>query len=142
MCCNSLTHAANIKFQPNACSSCFKQNFPFCLEGRINIITLLNPLPVLIILLNPLPVLVALKIVREKLSFTCSFMTNTCPLVGCRKLRPKSKTIPCLPRIASSCLLYCSSIEWYLVLQRDSRFVSRNCHAAHRSNRTAWFEWF
>ena len=34
-------------------------------EGRIYIITLLNPLPVLIILLNPLPVLVASKILQD-----------------------------------------------------------------------------
>ena len=27
------THAANIKFQPNACSSCVKQYFPFLLGG-------------------------------------------------------------------------------------------------------------
>ena len=83
-----------------------------CLEGRIYIITLLNPLPVLIILLNPLPVLVALKILRD------------------RKLRRKSKTIPCyIPRIASSRLAYSSSIQcpkWMcLVLQRDSRSLSR-----------------
>ena len=37
----------------------------------------------LIILLNPLPVLVALKILREIISFTRSFMINTRPLVGC-----------------------------------------------------------
>ena len=32
-CCKSHTHAANIKFQPNACSSCFKQYFPFLLPN-------------------------------------------------------------------------------------------------------------
>ena len=37
----------------------------------------------LVILLNPLPVLVALKILREILSFTRSFVINTRPLVGC-----------------------------------------------------------
>ena len=52
-------------------------------EWIINIITLLNPLPVPIILLNPLPFLVALKILREILSFTRWFMINTRPLVGC-----------------------------------------------------------
>ena len=62
--------------QPNACSSCFKQYFPFLPGGE-------NPLPVLIVLLNLLPVLVALKILREILSFTRSFMINTLPLVGC-----------------------------------------------------------
>ena len=54
----------------------------FCVEGRIYIITLLNSLSVLIVLLNPMPVLVALKILREILSFTRSFMINTRSLVG------------------------------------------------------------
>ena len=31
LCCKSHTHAANIKFQPNTCFSCFKQCFPFLL---------------------------------------------------------------------------------------------------------------
>ena len=87
-----------------------------CLEGRIYIITLLNPLPVLIILLHPLPVLIALKILQDILWVS-------------RKLRPKSKTIPCYTAdcFKSSCLLFVDTM--HLVLQRDSRFVSRNCHA-------------
>ena len=76
-----------------------------CLEGRIYIITLLNPLPVLIILLNSLPVLVALKILREILSFTRSFMINTHPLLGCLENSDrKVKQFRVIPRIASSCL--------------------------------------
>ena len=83
-----------------------------CLEGRIYIITVLNPLPVLIILLNQLPgSRYTLKILREILSFTRSFMINTHPLRSwpwvSRKLRPKSKTISCytLDCFKSSCLL-------------------------------------
>ena len=73
-----------------------------CLKGRIYIITLLNPLPVLIILLNPLPVLVALKILRDILSFTRSFMINTRPLVGCLENSDrKVKQFRVIPRIAS-----------------------------------------
>ena len=88
-----------------------------CLEGRIYIISLLNPLPVLIILvLSPLPVLVALKILQEILSFTRSFENSD----------RKVKQFRVIPRIVSSRLVYSLSI---LVLQRDSRFVSRNCHA-------------
>ena len=34
-------------------------------------------------LMSAIPVLVALKILRDKLSFTRSFMINTRPLVGC-----------------------------------------------------------
>ena len=86
-----------------------------CLEGRIYIITLLNPLPVHIILLNSMPVLVALKILRDILSFTRSFMVNTPARWVSRKLRPKSKAIPCH---TSDCF-------------KSSRFVSRNCHATY-----------
>ena len=130
-CCKSHTLAANIKSQPKACSSCFKQYFPFLLP---NPNPLLNPLPVLIILLNSLPVLVALKILQEKLSLTRSLMINTHPLVGCLKNSDrKVKQFRVIPRIASSRLVYCSLIHWpnwmCLVLQRDSRFVSWSCHA-------------
>ena len=86
-----------------------------CLEGRIYIIILLNPLPFLIILLNPLPVLVALKILREILSFTRSFMINTHPLVGCLENSDrKSETIPCYTSdcFKSSCLLFVDAIHW------------------------------
>ena len=108
-------------------------DFPFLLP---NSNPLLNPLPVLIILLNPLPVLVALKVLREILSFTRSLMINIHPLVGCLENSDrKVKQFRVIPRIASSHLVYCSSIHWpnwmCLVLQRDSRFVSRNCHATH-----------
>ena len=100
-----------IKFQPKACSSCFKQYFPFLLP---NPNPLLNLLPVLIILFNPLPVLVALKILREKLSFTRSLMINTHPLVGSLENSDrKVKQFRVIPRIASSRLVYCSSIHWF-----------------------------
>ena len=134
LCCKSHRHAAaNIKFQPNACSSCFKQYFPFLLS---NPNPLLNPLPVLIILLNPLPVLVALKILREILSFTRSLMINTHPLVVCLENSDrKVKQFRVILRIALGRLVYCSSIHWpnwmCLVLQRNSRFESRNCHATN-----------
>ena len=82
------------------------------LEGRIYVITLLNPLPVLIILLNPLPVLVALKILRDILSFTHSFMINTLPLVGCfENSDRKVIQFRVIPRIASSRLVYSSSLD-------------------------------
>ena len=85
-----------------------------CLEGRIYIISLLNPLPVLIIsLLNPLLGLVALKILREILSFTRSFMINTHPLAGCLENSDREvKQFRVIPRIASSRFGHCSSIHW------------------------------
>ena len=106
LCCKSHTHAANIKFQPNACSSCLKQYFPFLLP---NPNPLLNPLPVLVILLNPyLPVIVALKILQEILLFTRSLMINTHPLVGCLENSDrKLKKLRVIPRIASRRLVYC-----------------------------------
>ena len=71
-----------------------------CSEGRIYIIILLNPLPVLIILLNLLPILVALKILRDILSFTRSFVINTHPFVGClEKSDRKVKQFRVIPRI-------------------------------------------
>ena len=84
--------------------------------------------------LNPLPGLVALKILRDIISFTRSFMINTRPLVGCLENSDRNvKRFRVIPRIASSRLVYSSSIqcpEWMcLVLQRGSRFVPRNCHA-------------
>ena len=82
------------------------------LEGRIYIITLSNSLPVLVILLDPLPVLVALKILRDILLFTCSFMMNTRPLVGClEKSDGKIKQFCVIPQIASGRLVYSSSIQ-------------------------------
>ena len=56
--------------------------------------------------IDPLPVLVALKILRDILSFTLSFMINTCPLVGCLESSDrKVKQFRVIPRIASSLLV-------------------------------------
>ena len=105
----SRTHAANIKFQPTACSAGFKQyfSFYFCLEGRIYKISLLNPLPVLTILLNPLPIPVAFKILREilELSFTSSFMISTRELVKCLEILS----------------VYCSSLVLYTNVSGSKR---------------------
>ena len=122
-CVANLSHTCcKHQVSTNACSSCFKQYFPFLLAGEnIYIITLLNPLPVL----------VALKILRDIVSFTRSFMINTHPLAGCLENSDrKVKQFRVIPRIASIRLVYSSSIQcpkWMcLVLQRDSRFVSRS----------------
>ena len=119
--------------QTHAGSSCFKQYFPFLLEGK-NIHNI-HPLPVLIIFLNPLPVLVALKILRDILSFTRSFMINTRSLVGCLENSDRKviKTIPCYTAdcFKLSCLQFSIPCPKWIcpVLQRDSRFVLWNCHA-------------
>ena len=112
LCCKSHTHAADIKFQPNACSSCFKQYSPFLPGGEIIHNYFIKSLPVLIILLNPLPVLVALKLIRY-IDDTRSFMMNTRSLVGCLENSDrKVKQFRVIPRIASSCLVYSSSIQY------------------------------
>ena len=55
----------------------------------------------------------ALKILREILSFTRSFMINTHPLVECLETsHRKVKQFRVIPRIASSRLIYCSSIHF------------------------------
>ena len=78
--------------------------------GGIYIITLLNPLPVLIILLNlwsdTLGDTLVHTLVHDKYS-PARWVS--------RKLRPKSKTIPCfpcLPRIAWSCLLFVHTMPY------------------------------
>ena len=130
MCCKSHTHAANIKFQPNACYSCFKQCSRSCLEGRIYIITLLNPSPVL----------VALKILRDILSFTRSLMINTHPLVGCLENSDrKVKQFRVIPRIALlSGLVYCSSIHcecvWFCNVTPDLYRETLTQHTLRKPN--------
>ena len=107
LCCKSYTHAANNKFQPSACSSCFKQYFFLLLGGEnIHNYSIKSKLPVLTILLNPLRVLVALKIPRDILSFTRSFMINTRPPVRCLgNSDRKVKQFRVISRIASSRLV-------------------------------------
>ena len=113
VCCKSHTHAANIKFYNQTHVLVASNNISLSYqEGRIYIIALLNPLPVLIILLNPLPVLIALKILRDILSFTRSFMINTRLLVGCLENSDrKVKQFRVIPWIASSRLVHSSSIQ-------------------------------
>ena len=103
-------HAANIKFQPKECSSCFKQYFPF-LPGGENIH---NYFIISIASAHYFikPVLVALKILRDILSFTRLFMINTCPPVGCLENSDrKVKQFRVILQIASSCLVYGSSLQ-------------------------------
>ena len=110
-----------------------------CLEGRIYIITLLNPLPVLIILL--LKSIASSRCVEDTpgntLVHTLAHDKYSPARWVSRKLRPKSKAIPCytVGLLKSSCLLF--------VDQRDSRFVLRNCHATDiaLTELAAWLEW-
>ena len=133
--CKSHTHAANIKLQPNACSSCFKQYFPFLLGGGD--IVILNPLPVLEPVLVVLKIQVQYTVLQEILLFTRSLMINTRPLIGCLKntdLKSINYSVFATDCFKTSCLLFSDTMSYmymqmYLVLQHDSRFVSQNCHA-------------
>ena len=89
-------------------------------------VTLLNPLPVLIILLSPLPVLVALKILRDILWFTRSFMINTRPFAG--SLENSDRKVKQF-RVIPHRLVYRSSIQCPNLNLSGSATVSRNCHA-------------
>ena len=120
------------------------------LEGKIYIITLLNPLQVLNISLTPLPVLVALKILRYVLSFTRSFIISYDKYSSAswvsRTLRPKVKQLRIIPRIALSRLVCCSSRQCPNLNVSGSETwlpiciakLSRNRHCAYR---TDWLEW-
>ena len=121
-----MCRAANIKFyKPNACSSCFKQYFPFLPGGENTHNYIIKSIAS------------THYFIKSIASSLCVEDTPGCTLVhtlihdkhspACwmsRKLRPKSKTIPCYTADCSK-----SSSLPCLVLQRDFRFVSRNCHA-------------
>ena len=147
LCCKSHTHAANIKFQRNACSSCFKQYFPSLL-GRENIHNYF------------------IKSMASSHYFIKSIARSRCvedtprnthvhTLVYVkyspvrwvfRKLRPKSiKQFRVIPRIASSRLVYCSSIHCPNLNVSGSATWLPNCIAKlsrnrHCANRTARLE--
>ena len=107
-----------------------------CLEGRIHIITLLNPLPVL----------VALKILQDILSLTRLFMINTRPLVGClensdrkaKQFRVMSQISPCLPVYCS--LIQCPNLNVSGSATRLLICIAKLSRNRHCANRTAWLE--
>ena len=84
-----------------------------CLEGRIYIITSLNPLSVLIILLN----LLSPRCVEDTSGYTLLHtLVHDKYSPACwvsRKLRPKSKTIPCYTAdcFKSSCLQFVDTMS-------------------------------
>ena len=128
--------------------------FFFCLERRIYITTLLNSLPVLIIslngMLNPLPVLIVLLNSRcvedtpgDTLVHTLVYDKYSPARWVSRKLRPKSKTIPCYTVLLLSSI-QCPIFEcvWFCNVTSDL-YRETVCHVRnrHRANRTAWLEW-
>ena len=107
MCWKSHTHAANIKFQPNACFSCFKQYFPL-LHGGENIHNYIIK-----------SIASTHYFIKSTISSRCVEDTPGNTLVYTlvddkysparrvsRNLSPKSKTIPCYTAdcFKSSCL--------------------------------------
>ena len=85
-------------------------------------------------------------ILREIISFTRSFMINTRPLVRCfENSDRKRKQIPCLPRIASSRLVYCSSIKcsiceciWFCNVTLDLCRETVTQHTSRQPNGSVW----
>ena len=134
LCCKSHTHAANTKFQPNACSSCFKLYFPFLPGGENMHNYFIKSIASTHYFIKSIASSCCVEDTsgsRDILSFTRSFMITTRPLVVCLENSDwKVKQFRVRPRIASIRLVYSSSIQcpkWMcLVLQRDSRFVSRS----------------
>ena len=123
--------AANTKLPPNACSSYFKQYFPFLPGGESVHNYFIKSIASTHYFIKSIT---SSRNLRWRLSFTRSCVINTRPLVGCLENSDrKEEQFRVIPRIASSHLVYSSSIQcpkWMcLVLKRDSRFVSRNCHA-------------
>ena len=96
LCCKSHTHAANIKVQPNACSNCFKQYFPFLLGGEnIHNYCIKSIASSHYFIKSIGSSRCALKILREILPFTRLLMILLTAHWASPKLRPKSKTILC-----------------------------------------------
>ena len=113
LCCKSHTPAANIKFQPSTCSGCFKQYFPFLLEDIPGYMyTLIHTL------------------VHDKYS-PASWVS--------RKLRPKSRTIPCYTvdcfKLSRLLFVDTGSATWLPIC------VAKPSRNRHHANWTAWLEW-
>ena len=127
LCCKSHTHAANIKFQPNACSSCFKQYFPFQLGGENIHNYFIKSIASSHYFIKSIPGYTLVYTLVHDKYLPAHWMS--------RKLRLKSEIIPCYTADCFnklSCLLFVDTMSYIwmcLVLQRDSWFVSRNCHA-------------
>ena len=95
------THAAKIKPQPNACSSCFKQHIPFLLRGENMYNYFIASIASSRCLEDTPGDTFVHTLAREKYS----------PAGSLENSDSKSKTILCLPWIASRRLVYCSSIQ-------------------------------
>ena len=114
LCCKSHTHAANIMFQPNICSSCFKQYFPFLLGGEnihnyfIKSIAsshyFIKSIASSRCVEDTLGDTLVHTLVHDKYSPACWVSQN---------LWRKSKTIPCFPTdcFKSSCLLFIDTMS-------------------------------
>ena len=160
LCCKSHTHAANIKFQPNACSSCFKQYFPFLLGGE-NIHNYF--------IKSIASSHYFIKSIASSRCFIKSITSSSCCVENTsgdtfvhtlvhdkysparlvsQKLRPKSKRIPCYTAdcFKSSCLLFVDTMSSvYSNVSGSATWlpicIAKLSRNRHRANRTAWLEW-
>ena len=116
--CKSHTHAANIKFQPNACSSCFKQYFPFLLGGENIHNYFIKSIASSHDFIKSITSSSNSCCVEDTLGYTLVHMlVHDKNLPACCvswKLRPKSKTIPCYTPgcFKSTCLLFVTTMSY------------------------------
>ena len=118
----SHTHAANIKFQPNSCFSCFKQYFPFLPGGEKIHNYFIKSIASTHYFIKSITSSRCVEdtpgytlvhtLVHDKYSPACWVSW---------KLRLKSKTIPCytMDCFKSSCLQFVSKCVWFCNVTRD-----------------------
>ena len=97
---------SKFKFQPNTCSSCFKQYFPFLLEGENihNNITFIKSIASSHYFIKSIA---SSHCVEDTLGVTLVH-----PLIGCLENSDrKVKQFCVIPQIASSRLVYCSMMQ-------------------------------
>ena len=138
--CKSHTHAAKIKFQQNACSSCIKQYFTFLLGGENRHSYFIKSIASSHYFFNTITSSSCSRCVEDTPGYTLvhTLVHDKYSPAGwvSRNLRPKCKLnnsvlYPGLLQVVLFTVRrYNVPYIWMcLVLQRDSRFVSRNYHA-------------
>ena len=123
MCCKSHTHAANIKFQLSTCSSGFKQYFPFLLGGENIHNYFIKSIASCHYFIKSIT---SSQCVHDTPGYTLGHTLIHYKYLPAswvsRKLKPKSKTIPCYTAdcFKSSCSLFVDTIcVWFCNLTPD-----------------------
>ena len=115
--CKSHTHAAKIKFQQNACSSCIKQYFTFLLGGENRHSYFIKSIASSHYFFNTITSSSCSRWVEDTPGYTLvhTLVHDKYSPAGwvSRELRPKCKTIPCYTPdcFKSSCLLFVDTMS-------------------------------